>query len=369
MEPFVPEPLPPANLDLEALVPAIGRASRALGSYSGSLQPPASPGVLLAPMALREAVFSSRIEGTQATLSDVLKSEAGEPPRSASRAGDVEEVLNYQRALRAAEAAIAQRPFSLSVLKGLHQLLLHGVRGAEKSPGAFRTAQNWIGVEGRLESPSFVPPRPETVAAHMDGWMEFYASVQPDPLVQLALVHAQFEIIHPFMDGNGRLGRILVPIFLAEKKLLPSPAFYLSAWLEERRSEYCQALRELGRSAGAWNAWVEFFLRGVAEQARDNEQKVKGMLALHRTMRDRALEATRSVYVVPLLDEVFARPIFKLRQLELGAKAPSLQTLTSLVQVLCELKILRRIRAGGPRKPALYACPELLNLCEGRRVI
>jgi len=369
MEPFVPEALPPANLDMEALVPAIGRASRALGSYCGSLQPPASPGLVLAPLTLREAVLSSRIEGTQATLTDVLKSEAGEPPRSAVRAGDVEEVLNYQRALSAAEVVIAQRPFSLSVLKGLHQLLLQGVRGAEKSPGAFRTNQNWIGVAGSSASPSFVPPRPETVPAHMDAWMEFYASSQPDPLVQLALVHAQFEIIHPFMDGNGRLGRILVPIFLAEKKLLPSPAFYLSAWLEERRSEYCGALRELGRSPAAWNAWVEFFLRGVEEQARDNEQKVKSMLELHRNMRDRAIEATRSVHVVPLVDEVFARPIFGLKQLDFGPKAPSLQTLTNLVRVLCEIKVLRRIRAGGPRKPAIYACPELLNLCEGRRVI
>ncbi len=370
MQPFQPEALPPQDLSWETLIPAIGRANRALARYDGVLLGVPNPAVLLSPLTTQEAVLSSKIEGTQATLSDVLKFEAGQEPKHEFQKADIAEILNYRKALRAAESVLPGQPFSISTLLGLHGILLEGVRGQELALGQFRAKQNWIGAPGSsIEAASFIPPDPMTVRSHMDAWLAYYRSDQPDPLVQLAIVHAQFEIIHPFDDGNGRLGRILIPLFLFEKKLLRWPMFYLSIWLETRRKEYVTRLRAIGREPDAWNEWCAFFLRGIEEQASLNAQKASAILALYSELKKRVLDLTHSQFAMPLLDQMFGRPIFQSVHLDFSPQSPSRPAVTNLVRQLKEAGILTVLQEGAGRRGTVYAFGELLNLCEGRKVV
>ena len=268
MKPFVPQKLPINEIAWERLVPLIGRANRSLSSYGGILYGVLNPEVFLSPMMTREAVLSSRIEGTQANIGEVLKFEAGEKPEQESRHLDILEIINYRMALRHAEVALETRPFNLNLILELHAILLDSVRGRDKGRGSFRKTQNWIGAPGTpIEDADFVPPDPMLLDSALADWEKYYHADRPDPLVQLAVVHAQFEIVHPFLDGNGRIGRILIPLFLYEKRLLNRPMFYLSAYLEEHRDEYLDLLRALGQKPDSWNNWIAFFLRALDEQA------------------------------------------------------------------------------------------------------
>lgn len=219
MKPFTPEKLPIKDIDWEGLIPVLGKANRALAKYDGALYGLPNPEVLLSPLTTQEAVLSSRIEGTQATLGEVLKYDAGEEPQQESKRLDIQEIVNYRHALKVAQEELKTRPFNLNLLLQLHELLLDSARGRNKARGQFRRRQNWIGAPGStVESADFVPPAPEVLPEHLDNWEKYYHLDRPDPLVQLAILHAQFEILHPFLDGNGRLGRLIVPIFLYEKR-------------------------------------------------------------------------------------------------------------------------------------------------------
>ena len=368
MQPFQPHSLPPSDLDWAGLIPAIGKANRSLARYDGVLQGVPNPAVLLSPMTTQEAVLSSKIEGTRATLGDVLKFEAGQEPKQEGRKEDIAEILNYRRALNGAASVLTTRSFGISMLLTLHKLLLDGVRGQEMALGQFRSKQNWIGKPGStIEAAVFVPPDPTVVRSHMDAWVAYYHCEQPDPLVQLAIVHAQFEIIHPFDDGNGRLGRILIPLFLFEKQLLSSPMFYLSSWLEKRRDEYVARLRAIGLEQGAWNEWCKFFLRGIDEQAALNAAKATAILKLYSDLKKRVLELTHSQFAVPLLDQMFARPIFQPAHLDFAPLAPSKPAVTNLLRQLREAEVLAVLREGAGRRGTVYCFPALLNLCEGRK--
>jgi Fic family protein len=370
MEPFVPQKLPIQDVEWEPLIPLIGRANRAIALYDGVLYGVPNPEVMLSPLATQEAVLSSKIEGTQATLGDVLRYEAGEPPAQMQHQEDIQEILNYRKALREAEHVLQKRPFTLNLLLRLHDILLDSVRGRDKARGQFRRIQNWIGKHGTpMEQAQFVPPSPLVVPEYLDNWEKYYHLERPDPLVQLAIIHAQFEIIHPFLDGNGRLGRIIIPLFLYEKKLLSRPMFYLSGWLEARRDEYVQRLRDLGQAARAWNQWIEFFLTGVEEQAKANAEIARKVMDLYEHLKARVIELTHSQYAVPMLDQMFARPIFQSTHLEFELGAPSRPAIAGLLRILRNAGILRTIRQGAGRRAAVYALPELINLCEGRKVL
>ena len=369
MQPFAPEPLPPQGLDWGALIPRISSANRSLATYAGILQAIPGPEALLSPITTQEAVLSSKIEGTQATLSDVLKFEAGDPPKQHARRVDVQEILNYRKALLAAEADLPQRGFTLHTLRTMHEILMGSVRGADKTPGEFRKTQNWIGAEGcPIEDAVFVPPSPIGLIDHLEAWQAYFASDERDPLVQLAIIHAQFEIIHPFMDGNGRLGRILIPLFLFEKGVLPRPMFYLSSWLEERRDEYIGRLRQLGRTKTAWNEWCDFFLRGIDEQGTQNGSTAREIKELYEAQKKKALELTHSQFAIPLLDEAYRRPIFTSSHLDFGERVPSQPMVSNLLRSLTNGGILRVVRKGSGRRATIYALVELINLCEGKKV-
>lgn len=370
MKPFIPQKLPIRNIAWEPLIPLVGRANRSLALYEGTLYGVPNPEVLLSPLTTQEAVLSSRIEGTQATLGDVLKFEAGEEPEPESRRHDILEIINYRKALRHAEAALKVRPFNLNLLLKLHAILLDSVRGRDKGRGQFRKIQNWVGVPGTpIERADFVPPDPTVMKQALDDWERYYHADRPDPLVQLAVVHAQFEIIHPFLDGNGRIGRILIPLFLHEKGLLSRPMFYLSAYLEEHRDEYIQRLRALGREGDAWNRWIAFFLRALDEQARANAIKARAIIDLYESLKKRVIALTHSQYAVPLLDWIFERPLFQSGHLGFGAeRPPSRQAIAHLLRLLREDGILRVIREGRGRRAQVLALAELINLCEGKEV-
>lgn len=371
MIPFKPQKLPLREVKWEPLIPLIGSANRSLSHYDGILYGVPNPDVLLSPLTTQEAVLSSKIEGTQATLGEVYKFEAGEEPEQESRRLDIQEIINYRSALRRAEEKLKSRPFNLNLLLELHGLLLDSVRGKNKGRGRFRTTQNWIGAPGTpIEKADFVPPDPLSIMEYLDNWEKYYHANRPDPLVQMALIHAQFEIIHPFLDGNGRIGRILIPIFLYEKKLLSRPLFYLSAYLEAHRDVYVARLRALGSEADAWNKWIEFFLTAVDEQARKNATTARDIIKLYERMKARIIELTHSIYAVPLLDQLFGQPLFQSSHLIFPEKTkPSRQAIASLVRTLKDAGILKVVREGSGRRGQILAFTELINMCEGKKVM
>ena len=365
MKPFAPEELPIKKIQWESLIPLIGTANRSIAQYEGVLYGVPNPEVLLSPLTTQEAVLSSKIEGTQATLGEVLKFEAGEKPEEEARRQDIQEIINYRRALTAAEEELKTRPFNLNLLLRLHEILLQGVRGQTKARGQFRKTQNWIGAPGSpIEKAQFVPPEPLLLNGYLDNWEKYYHADRPDALVQLAVVHAQFEIIHPFLDGNGRLGRILIPLFLFEKKILFRPMFYLSEYLEQHRDEYVSRLRALGNSSRPWNQWIEFFLRALDEQARKNATKARAIMSCYAKLKQQLIAVTHSQFAVPLLDQFFARPIFQSNSLRFSDPRPSRQAISSYLRKLREAGILKVVRKGGGRRGQVLALAELVNLCE-----
>lgn len=370
MKPYVLQELPPRDIGWEPLIPLIGRASRSIALYDGILYGVPNPEVLLSPLTTQEAVLSSRIEGTQATLGEVLKFEAGEAPKQESRRLDILEIMNYRATLRKAEFALRNKPFNLNLLLELHACLLDSVRGRDKGRGRFRKVQNWIGARGSpIERADFVPPEPAFVEQRLREWESYYHADQLDPLVQLAIVHAQFEIIHPFLDGNGRIGRILIPLFLYEKGLLSRPMFYLSAYLDANREVYISHLRALGREPGAWSHWVAFFLQALDEQARTNAEKARAIIDLYGRLKDRVIALTHSQFAVPLLDQIFERPLFQSRHLQFAdGYRPSRQAVAYLLRTLRNDGILKVVREGSGRRGQVFAFADLINLCEGNEV-
>ena len=368
MQPTIPQKLPIKDVNWEPLIPIIGRANRSIAYYDGVLHGVPNPAVLLAPLTTQEAVLSSSIEGTQASLGEVLKYEAGEKPSQESRRQDIQEILNYRKALREAEKELKTRPFNLSLLLRLHSILLDSVRGRDKSRGRFRDIQNWIGaVNTPIEKAYYIPPEPAHVMEHLYSWEKYYHSDRPDALVQLAIVHAQFEIIHPFLDGNGRIGRILIPLFLFEKGLLSRPMFYLSAWIDEHRDEYIKRLRIIDKREGSWNNLIEFFLIGIDEQAKKNADKAREIMKLYDEMKVKVLGLTHSQFATPLIDQIFATPIFQSSHLQFKPVQPSRPQLNNMLILLKKSNILKVIREGSGRRGTVYVFADLLNLCEGKK--
>lgn len=367
MKPYSPDTLPLNNLDFARLLPKIGPANAALARYDGLLQSVVNPAVMLSPLTQREAVLSSRIEGTQATVDEVLEFEAG-MDFDAEKSQDIQEIVNYRRTLTLAAAAVAQRPISLGLLRQMHSVLMDSVRGAHKSPGEFRREQNWIGNTGcTLEQASFVPPAPLQLLDHLQAWERYLASVDVDVLLQCAVVHAQFELIHPFKDGNGRIGRLLIPLFLFQKQALASPMFYLSDYLESHRDDYYARLQAISRE-GDWTGWITFFLEAVTLQALANTRRVQAMMALYENMKRRIAELTRSQHAMAVLDTLFDRPIFQSGDFVQRSGIPR-QSALPFLRTLREAGILQVLREASGRRSAVLAFRDLLNCAEGREIL
>lgn len=367
MNPYVPDTLPLANLDLARLLPKIGPANAALARYDGLLQSVVNPSVLLSPLTQREAVLSSKIEGTQATVDEVLEFEAG-LDFDAEKTKDIQEIVNYRRTLTLATQEVAHRPISLGLLRQMHGVLMDSVRGAHKTPGEFRREQNWIGSAGcTQEQASFVPPSPLQLLDHLQAWETYLAGSDVDVLLQCAVLHAQFELIHPFKDGNGRIGRLLIPLFLYQKRALASPMFYLSDFLESHRELYYARLQAISRE-GDWTGWIAFFLEAVTQQARDNSERVRTIMALYEDMKQRIAELTRSQHAIAVLDTLFDRPIFQSGDFVQRSRIPK-QSALPFLRTLREAGILQVLREASGRRSAVLAFGELLNCAEGRKVL
>jgi Fic family protein len=367
--PHIPDtlPLPIAQLDWQRLAPFISKATLAIARYDGTLDGMINAAVLLSPITSQEAVLSSRIEGTQASLTEVLKHEAGEQYNDAKR-GDIKEVMNYRKALLTAETALEERPVTLQLIRELHSMLTSGVRGGDQTPGAFRTTQNWIGKKGSpIEAARYVPPSPIMMRDALENLETYIAAEDTDPLVQMAIVHAQFEIIHPFNDGNGRLGRMLIPLLLYQKNVLQRPMFYLSEFLEEFDQDYRDLLLNITDN-GNWQGWVEFFLVAIHKQALRNTEKAKQIHQLYEEMKKRFQGATHSQFSVAALDALFTRPIINSNDFIDLSGIRNRGTANTILRTLVYHKLITVVREGAGRSPTIYAFPPLVNIAEGTEV-
>jgi Fic family protein len=286
---YVPNPLPPRLAWSDALAAALSRADLAIGQLAGEGRRLPNPHLLIRPFVRREAVLSSRIEGTQATLGELLAAEAG---ASVDRSpADLREVGNYVVALEYGVERLRTLPLSLRLVRELHEKLMRGVRGDTATPGEFRRSQNWIGPAGcTLADASFVPPPPDRLMDCLGEWEKFLHDDTLPPLVHAGLAHSQFEAIHPFLDGNGRVGRLAITLLLIANGVLPSPLLYLSAWFEATRPEYYARLSGV-TERGEWEEWLGYFLAGAAGQAEDALGRIRRIEELLARWRERIAKA------------------------------------------------------------------------------
>ena len=358
---------PEDRIDWPVLIPLLGPAVAALVRYDGVLGAVPNPRGLLSPLTTQEAVLSSRIEGIQVTMREVLELEAGQEAQSSQRRDDIHEVLNYRAAMREAERLLGKLPLCQRVVREAHRVLLSGVRGEHKFPGDYRRIPNWIGPPGStVEQARFVPIGADKLPAAMSAWENYLDQEAPDRLVQLAILHAEFEALHPFLDGNGRLGRMLVPLFLWQCGLISQPMFYISACFEARRDAYYDGLLAVSRD-DAWTGWCRFFLEAVRVQAEENLEKAKGILSLYEGMKGRVASITRSQYAIHTLDWIFEHPIFGSSRFAASVGIPS-RTAHRLLTGLREHGILRMLKPPNGRRGTIFVFPDLLNIAEGREV-
>lgn len=355
---FVPAPLPPPVQWTPELVRALSDADRLVGRLAGEGGRLPNPHLLMRPFVRREAVLSSRIEGTRATLGELLASEAGAAVERSPE--DLREVGNYVTALEYGMRRLKKLPLSLRLIRELHARLMTGVRGGHATPGEFRRTQNWIGPLGcTLANATYVPPPPDEMTACLERWETFLHDRSLPPLVQVALAHYQFEAIHPFLDGNGRVGRLLITLFLIERGILPTPLLYLSAFFEATRRDYYDHLLDVS-TRGEWPAWLQYFLNGVARQAEDalsRAERINNLLVKWRA----AVAGAASQTPLALVDRLAANPYLTIKRAakQLGV---AFTTAQRAVEKLESLSIVKEISKG--KRDRIYCATAVLKILE-----
>jgi len=364
MEPYIPDPLPinMTSWNWQELAQKISLANRKLAYYDGVLSSIINPTLFLSPLETREAVLSSKIEGTITTIDEVFKFEANIKPDSVHKQQDIQEVLNYRSAMRSAISWIERdMPFNNSLICSIQNELLQGVRGANKQPGQIRKEQNWIGQKGTpIEQATYIPPEPSGLNDNLNNLITYISRNDQETIIQTAILHAQFELIHPFLDGNGRTGRILIPLFLWQKKMIKAPVFYISEYLEANRSDYYENLYKISQNKD-WENWVNFFLQAVATQADQNALKANQVISLYQQMKTRIADITNSPHVIMILDTIFAFPILQSTSF---IKFTNLnrQTGNRIINRLKEEKILFTLREAAGRTPETLIFKDLMNI-------
>lgn len=361
---FIPEPLPPrppleTDADLTRLLSA---ADLALGRLDGATMMLPNADLFVAMYVRREAVLSSQIEGTQASLTDVLQFEAGGDGGETERPLDVAEVVNYVRAMNYGLRRLADTPLSLRLIREIHGELMRGVRGEESAPGEFRRSQNWIGPRGcTLSTARFVPPPPHELLRVLGEWETFLHERSEPVLITAALAHAQFETIHPFLDGNGRVGRLLITLLLYERGVLARPLLYLSLYLKRNQTEYYDRLQTV-REKGDWEAWVRFFLEGVRSSADESTHTTRRILTLREEDRARLIgEGKASGNLLRSLDHLFVQPITT-PQLLAAALDVRYATANNLAARLVEIGVLAEMT--GYRRNRRFVYQRYVDLFE-----
>ena len=353
---YVPNPLPPKiKMDWE-LANLLSKADIKLGELSGAGQLLPNPHLLIRPFIRREAVTSSRIENTRSGLDDLFLFEADQT--ETSPVSDVKEILNYVRAMEYGIKRLEDLPVSSRLICETHEILMQGVRGEHATPGSMRTSQNWIG--GRtLRDAIYVPPQVADMKQCFSDLEKYiHSNAQEPALIQRALVHYQFEAIHPFLDGNGRIGRLLTTFMLLEKGLLPQPLLYLSDFFERYRDEYYRLLLNVSQK-GDWKAWITFFLNGVRQQSENALSTIQKLLDLQSQYRALATGRRVPKIVNRLIDYLFASPVISISALSKVWEIP-FPTVQRGVDYLIEKSILREI-TGGQRN-RLFVADEILNI-------
>ena len=365
-KPHIPEKLPielsKSLYDCE-IIKLISKANNAMGAYRGFLINTINPMLLISPLVSQEAVLSSKLEGTHATIEDFINYDAGNEV-SVSK-DEMQEVMNYRSALYFAlgkmstisddsEEGRHKLPVSVRLIKEMHKILLDNVRGQNKSPGEFKTEQNYIGNSAEI---TFTPLPPELTQDYMANFEQYIHFDEVDLLVQAALIHCQFEMIHPFKDGNGRIGRLLIPLFLYYREMLPVPTFYMSAYFEKDRTMYLEKLSAVSQK-NDYATWIKYFLEGVIQQAEINTLKAKALLDRYNEFKDICISGMSSKYAIPLLDEIFQRPAFKAKQIQEvipGSKG-------TLYNMLDEFVARGILRKDDKARNATYFCPAILSI-------
>jgi len=359
---FVPNPLPPEIKYDKELIRLLSEADRLLGELSGTGRLLATPYLLIAPYVRREAVSSSRIEGTQAALSDLFFFEAVETEEP--KVPDVREVRNYVQAMEYGLTRLKDLPISTRLIKEIHQILMKGVRGEHLTPGELRQSQNWIGPPGcLLNEATYVPPPVEEMNRALGEWEKYLNLDQEEAtLIQCALMHYQFEAIHPFLDGNGRIGRLLITFFLCERGYLTQPLLYLSAFFERFRDEYYSRLLDVSQK-GEWRRWIEFFLRGVKTQSRGAISDAKKILDLHAEYQEK-LERTKKIpeSAHRLVDEIFLNPVISISGLSKKWNIPFISVKRGVLR-LVEIGLLEEVK--GRKRNKLFLASELMRVLSG----
>lgn len=364
MKPYLPEKLPNelSSLNWQNIAPILSQASRELAYYNGVLNSIINPAIFLSPLETREAVLSSRIEGTVTTVDEVLKYEVNLKPKNLSRENDIIEVINYRKATRSAKEWLQRgMPFNLTMICAIQKELIQGTRSRDKHPGEIRKEQVWIGPKDcPIERATYIAPEPLGLMNHLNNLVDYMNRTDQDVLIQTAIMHAQFEIIHPFYDGNGRTGRILIPLFLWKKKWISSIMFYISEYFDEQRDQYVNNLRLLSTHKD-WERWLIFFLDAITVQAKRNSRKASQVVELFNEMRDRISRLTKSPHANKVLDALFIAPIMQTSNFIKLTGVPS-QTAHRILALLKKEKILATIIGASGRTPEVLVFNKLFKL-------
>jgi len=357
---FVPDNLPPKLGWTSELATMLSDTALAIGQLHGIGFNLPNPNLLITPFIRREAELSSRIEGTQASIEQLYLFEVQEHTVE-SKVPDVREVANYVRALEYGLKRSSELPVCLRLLRELHEILLKDVRGAQRAPGEFRKVQNWIGSKGcPIEQASYIPPPPEQMMTSLDAFEKFINCPLDNlpVLVWLAMIHYQFEAIHPFLDGNGRIGRLLITLLLCTKGVLDKPLLYLSAYFERNRQEYYERLLQVSLK-GQWAEWILFFLRGVIEQSKDAFERAKQLIDLQQKFREIVHSAKGSALQLRLTDLLIERPIITtvLVSKLFNISYPAAQ---NNINKLIKAGILREVT--GAKRNRVYMAERALNI-------
>ena len=355
---------PPASVDVPRLLPDLLAATDALARYDQALRGMHNSEILLAPLRGQEAVISSRMEGTVSTLDEILQVEAefgdDDAGAAAEYRSDVIETVLYRRALTAAQQQLTHGyPLSESLLKGIHRQLLSFGRGARKSPGLYKREQNYVGAPGSGAA-SFVPIAPEHLAAGMETLFRLIADESMPILLRTALAHAEFEALHPFEDGNGRVGRMLITLMLWQGQAITAPHFYVSRHFEDHKDEYIGRLRAVSAQAD-WTGWCAFFFQALRARAVQDLQVVQDIRDCYEAMKPRLADVLASRHSVAALDYLFTRPVFSNSHFTRTAGIPP-QTAARFTRVLLHEGLLQVVREPAGRRPALYRFEPLMQL-------
>lgn len=353
---------PPEILDIGIFFDDILAATAALSRYDQMLKTLHNSEILLAPLRSREAVISSRIEGTVSTLDEIWRYEAeAEHERIAVEVRqDTIETLLYQRTLKSAQQALQDgRPLTSAMLRSMHQGLLSFGRGADKTPGQFKIEQNYIGRRGTRQM-DFVPVAPEHLQEGLDNLFTYINDSPHNPLVKTALAHIEFEALHPFKDGNGRIGRMLIPLLLWQMQQISAPHFYISHFFEEHKDEYIARMRQVS-AAGGWSDWCAFFCRAISEQAQQSLEIAEQITTLYTDMKARLTDILASKWTLMVLDALFTQPVFKANRFAIQHQIPK-PTVQKILKLLLDNNIIVTVESASGRRAALYAFEPLLQL-------